>query len=65
MPIEVVVADDQNKPDVGLNLARKWIESDKVDAIIGGSASSIALGIRTLMKEKQKPYLLAGTLTST
>jgi branched-chain amino acid transport system substrate-binding protein len=39
VPIEVVVADDQNKPDVGLNLARKWIESDKVDAIIGGSAS--------------------------
>jgi branched-chain amino acid transport system substrate-binding protein len=64
VPIEVVVADDQNKPDVGLNLARKWIESDKVDAIIGGSASSIALGIQTLMKEKQKPYLLAGTLTS-
>jgi len=64
VPIEVVVADDQNKPDVGLNLARKWIENDKVDAIIGGSASSIALGVQTLMKEKQKPYLLAGTLTA-
>jgi len=24
-PIEVVVADDQNKPDVGTNLARQWI----------------------------------------
>lgn len=63
-PIEIVVADDQNKPDVGLNIARKWIESDKVDAIIGGSASSIALGVQTLMKEKKKPYLLAGTLSS-
>jgi branched-chain amino acid transport system substrate-binding protein len=64
VPIEVVVADDQNKPDVGLNLARKWIENDKVDTIIGGSASSIALGVQTLMREKQKPYLLAGTLTA-
>ena len=63
-PIEVVVADDQNKPDVGLNLARKWVESDKVDAIVGGSASSIALGVQSLMKEKQKPYLLAGTLSA-
>ena len=64
VPVEVLVADDQNKPDVGLNLARKWIESDKVDAIIGGSASSIALGVQTLMKEKEKPYLLAGPLRS-
>lgn len=64
VPIEIVVADDQNKPDVGLNLARKWIENDKVDAIIGGSASSIALGVQSLMKDKQKPYLLAGTLSS-
>jgi branched-chain amino acid transport system substrate-binding protein len=62
-PIELVTVDDQNKPDVGLNAARKWIEVDKVDAIVGGSASSIALGVQTLMKEKQKPYLIAGTVT--
>lgn len=63
-PIEIVSADDQNKPDIGLNLARKWVENDKVDAIIGGSASSIALGVQSLMKEKQKPYLVAGTVTA-
>jgi branched-chain amino acid transport system substrate-binding protein len=63
-PIEIVISDDQNKPDVGLNAARKWIDSEKVDAIIGGSGSAIALGIQTLMKEKQKPYLIAGTVTS-
>lgn len=62
--IEVLISDDQNKPDVGLNAARKWLDSDKVDAIIGGSASSIALGVQTLMKEKQKPYLIAGTVSS-
>ncbi len=62
--IEVLVADDQNKPSVGINIAREWIENDKVDAILGGSASSIAFGIQTLMKEKKKPYLLAGTLSA-
>lgn len=62
-PVELVVVDDQNKPDVGLNAARKWIDVDKVDTIVGGSASSIALGISSLMKEKQKPYLVAGTVT--
>ncbi len=62
-PVELVVVDDQNKPDVGLNAARKWLDVDKVDAIVGGSASSIALGVQTLMKENQKPYLIAGTVT--
>jgi branched-chain amino acid transport system substrate-binding protein len=63
-PIEVVVADDQNKPDVGTNIARQWIENDKVDAIMGGSASSIALSVSNLMKQHKKPYLIAGTVTS-
>ncbi|MEP6721286.1 MAG: ABC transporter substrate-binding protein [Variovorax sp.] len=62
--VELVTVDDQNKPDVGLNAARKWLETDKVDTIVGGSASSIALGVQTLMKEKQKPYLIAGTVSS-
>ena len=61
--IELVVADDQNKPGVGINTARKWIEEDKFDAIIGGFATSIALGIQPFMKEKKKPYLIAGTMS--
>ena len=62
--IEVLISDDQNKPDVGLSAARKWIESDKVDTIVGGSGSAIALGIQTVMKERQKPYLIAGSVSS-
>lgn len=63
-PVEVMVADDQNKPDVGLNIARKWLDTEKVDTIVGGSASSIALGVSTLMKERKKPYLIAGTVSA-
>jgi branched-chain amino acid transport system substrate-binding protein len=62
--IELLSVDDQNKPDVGLNAARKWLDTEKVDTIVGGSASSIALGVQTLMKEKQKPYLIAGSVSS-
>jgi len=61
--IEIVVADDQNKPDIGTNMARQWIEQDKVDVILGGSASSIALSVTELMKKANKPYLIAGTVT--
>jgi branched-chain amino acid transport system substrate-binding protein len=62
--IEVVVADDQNKPDVGVAIARRWVENDGVDAIIGCSASSIALAVSDIMRQTNKPYLLAGTASS-
>ncbi|MES2531602.1 MAG: ABC transporter substrate-binding protein [Pseudomonadota bacterium] len=63
-PIELLVADDQNKPDIGTGIARRWIEQDKVDTIVTTSASSIALSVNGLMKQYQKPYLLAGTGSS-
>jgi branched-chain amino acid transport system substrate-binding protein len=62
--IELVVADDQNKTDVGATIARKWLDTDGVDAIIGGSASSIALAVQEITKERKKPYLIAGTGSS-
>jgi branched-chain amino acid transport system substrate-binding protein len=62
--IELVLADDQNKPDIGTNIARQWIEKDNVDVILGGSASSIALSVSNLMKQANKPYLLSGTVTA-
>ena len=62
--IELLVADDQNKPDVGVSLARKWLDQDGVEAIAGGSASSIALAVQQLMAQRKKPYMLAGTASS-
>ena len=62
--IEIVIADDQNKPDVGIATAQRWLDSEGVDAIVGCSASSIALAVNDLMKERKKPYMLAGTASS-
>ena len=62
--IEVVIADDQNKPDVGTATAQKWVDADGVDAIVGCSASSIALAVSDIMKDRKKPYMLAGTASS-
>jgi branched-chain amino acid transport system substrate-binding protein len=63
-PIEVVIADDQNKPDIGVAQALKWVTSEGVDVIVGCSASSIALAVQDIMRENKKPYLIAGTATS-
>jgi branched-chain amino acid transport system substrate-binding protein len=62
--IELVVADDQNKPDIGVAIALRWLDNEGVDAIVGCSASSIALGLQDIMKARKKPYLLAGTAGS-
>ena len=32
-PIVVLSGDHQNKPDVGVNIARNWIDNDKLDAV--------------------------------
>jgi branched-chain amino acid transport system substrate-binding protein len=62
--IELVTADDQNKPDVGVAIALRWVDNEGVDAIVGCSASSIALGVQDIMKNRKKPYLLAGSAAS-
>ncbi|MDO6965074.1 branched-chain amino acid transport system substrate-binding protein [Rhizobium alvei] len=62
--IEIVIADDQNKPDVGVAAAMKWVDEEGVDTIVGCSASSIALAVQDIMKDRKKPYMLAGTASS-
>ena len=43
-PIEVLSADNQNKPDVASNIARSWFDTQQVDMIIdlGNSATGLA-----------------------
>jgi branched-chain amino acid transport system substrate-binding protein len=62
-PIEVLQADDQNKPDVASSIARQWMD-DGVDAVADGAASSSGLAIQQIAKEKQRPYLITGPATS-
>lgn len=60
LKIEVVSGDHQNKPDVGLTIARKWYDSDGVDAIFDVPTSSIALAVAKLTKDKNKVAVFAG-----
>jgi branched-chain amino acid transport system substrate-binding protein len=62
--VEVVAADHLNKPDVGANIARQWIDVDKVDAIVDVPTSSVALAVNSLVREKNKVHLNSGAATS-
>jgi branched-chain amino acid transport system substrate-binding protein len=59
----LVAADHQNKPDVGLAIAREWLERDNVDAIADMANSAIALGVNTLIGEKKRVGLFVSPLT--
>jgi branched-chain amino acid transport system substrate-binding protein len=63
-PVEVVSADHQNKPDVGVSIARSWYDNDKVDAIFDVPTSSVALPISALTREKNKININSGGGTS-
>lgn len=59
MPIELVYADHQNKPDIGAAVARKWFDTEKVDAILDVASSSPALAVLEIAKEKKKILTLS------
>lgn len=44
-PVQLVVADDQNSPNVGLTEARRLVENEKVSAVLGSLNSAVALAI--------------------
>ena len=58
--IEVISGDHQNKPDVGVNIARQWIDTQKVDAIADTPNSGVALAVSNVVKEKNAVLLNNG-----
>jgi branched-chain amino acid transport system substrate-binding protein len=52
VPIELVYGDLQNKPDVGMGIARRWYDQERVDAIFGLGNSAVSLAVQGLTREK-------------
>ncbi len=58
--IEVIAGDHNNKADIGTNIARQWIDVEKVDVIADVPTSSVALAVSNLVKEKNIVHLNSG-----
>jgi branched-chain amino acid transport system substrate-binding protein len=61
--IEIIEADHQNRPDVGVNLARQWYDQG-VDLIIDVPTSSVGLAVSGVAREKNKAYINVGSATA-
>jgi branched-chain amino acid transport system substrate-binding protein len=64
VPVEVIFADHQNKPDVGTSIARQWFDRDGVDAVVDVGTSSVALAVNEVVREKNKVHLNTGAAVS-
>ena len=62
--VEVVHADHQNKPDIGMVTARRWYDVEGVDAIVDVPTSSVALAVSQLTRDKNKVLLASGAGSS-
>jgi branched-chain amino acid transport system substrate-binding protein len=62
-PVQVLVGDHLDKPDVGANIARKWYDIDKVDVIVDMPVSSVALAVQNIARERNKAVLFSGAGT--
>ena len=62
--IDVISADHQNKPDVGTNIGRQWVDVEKVDVFADVLSSGVALAISNLAKQKNVILLASGSATS-
>jgi branched-chain amino acid transport system substrate-binding protein len=61
--IEVVFADNQNKPDIGVAIVRRWIDTEHVDAIVDGGSSAVGMAIQPVTRDANKIFLISGSGT--
>jgi branched-chain amino acid transport system substrate-binding protein len=62
--IEILTGDHLNKADVGLSIARQWLDVDKVDVIVDVPNSGVALAVNNIAREKNAVYINSGAATS-
>jgi branched-chain amino acid transport system substrate-binding protein len=62
--VDVVFADNQNRADIGVNIVRQWFDQGGVDAVVDVGASSVALAVNEVVREKNKVMLNTSSATS-
>jgi branched-chain amino acid transport system substrate-binding protein len=62
--IDLISADHQNKPDIATNIARQWVDVEKVDIFMDVLNSGVALAVNNLVKEKNSIMINTGAASS-
>jgi branched-chain amino acid transport system substrate-binding protein len=58
--IVTVVADHQNKPDIGASKFREWADQNGLNLLLGGSNTGVAIAMAKVAAAKKVPYIAIG-----
>jgi branched-chain amino acid transport system substrate-binding protein len=58
--ISVLVADHQNKPDVGASKFREWSDQSGLNMLIGGSNTGVSIAMAKVAAAKKVPFFAIG-----
>ncbi len=64
MPVEIIAADHQQKPDVAVALVREWFDRGGVDAVVDVNNSAIAFAVTELAQERDAVQLNTGAFSA-
>ena len=60
--IVTLVADHQNKPDIGASKAREWADQKGLNLLLAGSNTGVALAMAKVAADKQVVYIVIGAV---
>jgi len=63
--IDLISGDHQNKPDLGANIAKQWIDVEKVDVFVDLASSGVGLAVANVAKERNVVNLNSGSASIT
>ena len=64
MKVDLVVADHQNKADIGAQIVRRWFDVDGVDMVADVGNSAVALAIQSVARDKGKIVIYSAVGTT-
>lgn len=64
VPIELISADHQNRPDVGLTIAREWLDLENVDVLVDITNSAIGIALQDLVRQRNRMMMFVGASSS-
>ena len=64
LKVEIIYGDHQNKPDIGSQIVRRWIDQDGVAAVADAVNSGVGLAVNQVMHEKNRTFVATNVGTS-
>ena len=58
--IVLLVADHQNKPDIGASKYREWADTDGLNMLLGGSNTGVNIAMSKVAADKKVPFIAIG-----